>query len=163
MRSSGFKPKALAFHPSGPGEGKVGRVKSLEPSVDASSSRAPHGWDVVAGCRDMPLRCGGRWPVSDSGQGDTVVPGVERAPTPTAARACETRKPRPVRRLAGKPTVRKAQFPSGHRMTKKRNAGGRKAAGNRVGSISALPLMGVDNRPDTGPGVRARKRADVVR
>jgi hypothetical protein len=26
-----------------------------------------------------------------------------------------------------------------------------------------LQLAGVDNRPDTGPGARARKRADAVR
>jgi hypothetical protein len=45
----------------------------------------------------------------------------------------------------------------------KANAGGRKAAGNHDGSISALLLMVVDNRPDTGPCARARKRADVVR
>jgi hypothetical protein len=31
----------------------------------------------------------------------------------------------------GKPTVRKAQFPGGNRMTRQANAGGRKAAGNR--------------------------------
>jgi hypothetical protein len=65
--------------------------------------------------------------------------------------------------LAGKPTVRNAQLPGGHRMTKKRNAGGRKAAGTHDEQVSALPLMIVDNRPDTGPGARARKRADVVR
>jgi len=33
--------------------------------------------------------------------------------------------------VAGRPTVRKAQFPSGRRMTQEANAGGRKAAGNR--------------------------------
>jgi hypothetical protein len=32
---------------------------------------------------------------------------------------------------AGQPTVRKAQFPGGNRMTREANAGGRKAAGNR--------------------------------
>ena len=32
---------------------------------------------------------------------------------------------------AGRPTVRKAQLPSGRRMTQKANADGRKAAGNR--------------------------------
>ena len=50
----------------------------------------------------------------------TTVPGVERASTPIAARACETRKPRlgPAH-WAGKPTVRNAQRPGGHRMTNK--------------------------------------------
>jgi len=32
---------------------------------------------------------------------------------------------------AGRPDVRKAQFPSGRRKTREANAGGRKAAGNR--------------------------------
>jgi hypothetical protein len=96
VRSSGFKPKTLSFHPTVTGEGKIGREKSSEPLVDASSSRAPHGWMVVAGCRDMALRtrrtlAGERLRSRVS----TVVPGVERAPTPIAARACETRKLRP--------------------------------------------------------------------
>jgi hypothetical protein len=39
-------------------------------------------------------------------------------------------------------------------MTKKANAGGRKAAGTHDESISALPLMIVDNRPDTGQMAR---------
>jgi hypothetical protein len=33
--------------------------------------------------------------------------------------------------VAGRPTVRKAQFRSGRRMTQEAKAGGRKAAGNR--------------------------------
>ena len=33
--------------------------------------------------------------------------------------------------MSGKPTARRAQFPGGNRMTEKRNAGSRKAAGNR--------------------------------
>ena len=33
--------------------------------------------------------------------------------------------------VAGRPTVRKVQFPSGRRMTQEANAGSRKAAGNR--------------------------------
>src|SRR6202022_1052060 len=50
-------------------------------------------------------------------------PGVERAPTPAAAHARGTWQPRRGPDLAagtGKPTVRKAQLPSGHRMTRKR-------------------------------------------
>jgi hypothetical protein len=62
--------------------------------------------------------------------------------------------------VAGKPTVRKAQFPGGNRMTRQANAGGRKAAGNR-GVMLALPLAALDNWPDTGPGARARKGADA--
>jgi hypothetical protein len=33
--------------------------------------------------------------------------------------------------VSGKPTVRKAQFPSGNKMVQEANAGSRKAAGNR--------------------------------
>ena len=33
--------------------------------------------------------------------------------------------------MSGKPTARRAQFPGGNRMTEKRNAGSRKATGNR--------------------------------
>jgi hypothetical protein len=40
----------------------------------------------------------------------------------------------------GKPTVRKAQLPSGNRMTREANAGGRKAAGNR--DIKGWPSAG---------------------
>lgn len=48
---------------------------------------------------------------------------------------------------AGGPTVRKADIPSGQRMTREANAGGRKAAGNR-GRWLALLLAAADNRPD---------------
>jgi hypothetical protein len=65
--------------------------------------------------------------------------------------------------LAGKPTVRKAQLLGRAQDDQEANAGGRKAAGTHDELISALLLMIVDNRPDTGPGARARKRADVVR
>jgi len=94
----------------------------------------------------------------------TVVSGVERAPTPIAARACETRKPR----RGPDPWVRSADreessTPGREQDGQEANAGGRKARGNHDESISALLLMVVDNWPDTGPGARARKRADVVR
>ena len=59
--------------------------------------------------------------------------------------------------MAGKPTVRKAQLPGGNRMTKKRTPAAERQRGTHDESISALPLMIVDNRPDTGPGARARK------
>jgi hypothetical protein len=64
--------------------------------------------------------------------------------------------------VSGKPTVRRAQLPGGHRMTKKQNAGSRKAPGNHRGQ-SALRLIAMDNWPDTGLGGPARKGADVVR
>ena len=41
--------------------------------------------------------------------------------------------------VAGRPTVREAQFPSGRRMTQQAKAGGRKAAGNRGVAEPAPP------------------------
>jgi len=42
---------------------------------------------------------------------------------------------------AGKPTVRKAQFPSGRRKAREANAGGRKAAGNRDRMLAPPPAV----------------------
>jgi hypothetical protein len=61
--------------------------------------------------------------------------------------------------MPGRPTARKAQLPSGHRMTQEANAGSRKATGNR--DVWPAPPLAVSyNRPDTG-SARARKGADV--
>ena len=49
------KAEGLPIHPVATGEGKIGRVNSCEPSVDASSSGTPQRWKVVAGSRDKPL------------------------------------------------------------------------------------------------------------
>ena len=67
------------------------------------------------------------------GRGSTAALGIQEAPNPVVARACGTWKSRqgPGARLPGQPTMRKAQFPGGLRMTREANAGGRKAAGNR--------------------------------
>jgi hypothetical protein len=46
-------------------------------------------------------------------------------------------------------TVRKADVPSGGRMTREANAGSRKAAGNRDVVAELLSAV-VDNRPDRG-------------
>ena len=53
--------------------------------------------------------------------------------------------------MAGRPTVRRAEFLGGYRMTEKRIAGGRKATGNRDRLASPLRLVAADNWPDTGP------------
>jgi len=104
----------------------------------------------VRGGRDWPLGSGRRWPGTASGQESTAVPGVEEAPTPAVSRRCGTWKPRPGPGVVpGKPTVRKAQFPGGNRMTRQANAGGRKAAGTRDAWL-APPLAVPDNWPDTG-------------
>ncbi|GGT77582.1 hypothetical protein GCM10010207_87440 [Streptomyces atratus] len=42
--------------------------------------------------------------------------------------------------FSGKPTVRKAQLPSGHRMIQKAKAGSRKATGNRVPSRQSMAV-----------------------
>ena len=62
----------------------------------------------------------------------------------------------------GKPTVREAQLPGGNRMIKKLMPA---AETQRETGTNDHPLQAVvpDNRPDTGPGARARKSADVVR
>jgi hypothetical protein len=72
----------------------------------------------------MSLRCGERWPVSDSGQGEHRCPRSREGTHPdhiSCVRNTETpsRSDPPCRR-AGKPTVRNPQFLGGNRMTKKR-------------------------------------------
>jgi hypothetical protein len=61
-------------------------------------------------------------------------------------------------RMPGKPTVRKAQFPGGNRMTREANAGGRKAAGNRdVKGWSLCWLSRITGRiPGWCPGPKGR-------
>jgi hypothetical protein len=87
------------------------------------------------------------------GRVNTAGLGVEGAPTPVAARACETWKPRQGPGVpsgaAGKPEVTKAQVPGGNRMPKKLMPVRRKATGNRD-TRPALPLVVPHNRPDTG-------------
>ena len=62
--------------------------------------------------------------------------------------------------MAGRPTVRKAQLPSGRRMTQEANADGRKATGNREPRIGPSAEWLPHNWSDTG-GCPARKGADV--
>ena len=96
------------------------------------------------------------------GRVSTAVPGVERAPNPVATRTCGTWNPDGVRPLAprtGKPTARKAQFPSGEWMTQEANADGRKATGNLDTTLAPPPTV-PDNWPDTDI-CPTRKGADV--
>jgi hypothetical protein len=66
----------------------------------------------------------------------------------------------PALLASGKPTVRKAQLPSGNKMVQEANAGGRKAAGTREmltdSSVGPLRITG-RIRADA----RTRKGADV--
>jgi hypothetical protein len=121
---------------------------------------------VVAGCRDVSLRNGGRGLVSVASPGDHRRPrGLEGALPGRClcVRNVET-PPGSARRWTGRSADRKERpSPWREQRDQKANAGGRKAAGRRGESISAFLLMVVDNRPDIAPGARARKRADVVR
>ncbi len=87
------------------------------------------------------------------GRVNTAGLGVEGAPTPVAAHACGTWKPRQgpgaPSGAAGKPEVTKAQVLGGNRMPMKRMPVRRKAAGNRD-DHPAPPLAVPHNRPDTG-------------
>jgi hypothetical protein len=64
---------------------------------------------------------------------------------------------------SGKPTVRKAQFLSGNRMTKKRTPAAETQQETEIGWPAPFQLEIPDNWPDTGPGARATNGADVVR
>jgi hypothetical protein len=61
----------------------------------------------------------------------------------------------------GKPTVRKAELPSGQRMTKKRMPVGESRQETETLRLAPPPVVS-DNWPDTG-SCPARKGADVVR
>jgi hypothetical protein len=64
--------------------------------------------------------------------------------------------------MFGKPTVRRAQLPGGNRMAEKRTpVAERQRETGTYGRL--LQAVVSDNRPDTGPGARTRKRADAVR
>jgi len=89
--------------------------------------------------------------------GDATQPGEHRRPRDTGGThpgrsSCVRNAVTPVevRSLAGKPTVRKAQSLGGILMTEKRNAGSRKATGNRDMMAGPLRLAVLDNWPDTG-------------
>src|SRR5664280_173000 len=111
--------------------------------------REPRRWDVPAECRDWPLGSGRRRFRRALNRMSTVVLGVKRAPTPVVSRTCGTWKPRqgPAMVVAGKPTVRNAEFPGGDGMTREANAGLRKATGNRDRWLAPPPVVS-DNWPD---------------
>ena len=117
------------------------------------------------GDRDWPLGSGRRRPWMTHGRVNTVVPGVQRKPTPAASHAWETWKPRQVRYSfggAGKPTVRGAEplAGTGCPPSKRRPLKGSRKADTR-GRLLRWPCP--YNWPDTGPGARLRKQADLGR
>jgi len=158
----GEKPKGGPFHPGGHRLGKIGRANMCEPLVDASlSATSSMGRTAGTGTCRCDAADAGR-EVAPSGV-STVVPGAQRAPTPIAARMCGTRKSRRGPDLwSGRPTVRRAGFPGGRRMTEKRMP----VAERQRETTTMMPVLQpvvVHNRPDTGLGARTRKRADAVR
>jgi hypothetical protein len=100
----------------------------------------------------------GRWEAAGAGRARHPAgrapssPGSRRHPPRSYLTSAERGNPVRVRALVapGKPTVRKAQFPGGNRMTRQANAGGRKAAGNRDHDGWLLRQRHPDNWPDTG-------------
>jgi len=95
---------------------------------------------------------------STNGRESTAVPGVERAPTPVAARACGTWKPRlgPAGDLSGGLTVRKAD-PLAGKDGQEANAGTPKGDG-KPGQVGRhlLPLARITGR------IRATARPERV-
>ena len=75
----------------------------------------------VAGCRDWLLRSGRRLAGRRPGRGEHRCPrGIEGALTGRSSCVRNAVTPSGSGRLAGKPTVRRAQFPGGYGMTEKR-------------------------------------------
>lgn len=62
----------------------------------------------------------------------------------------------------GKPTVRKAEISGGNRTAQQANAGASKDD-RKIGQHGVTSTGSRSNWPDTGPGARARKGADVGR
>src|SRR5579859_2816381 len=99
--------------------------------------------------------------------GNTVAPGVKRTPGPAASHACGTWKPRqgpvvpPGRRRSadrkGSPVPWREQ--DAQEANAGRLKGSRKAGARDRSSSRCCPY----NWPDTGPGARLRKQADVWR
>jgi hypothetical protein len=72
----------------------------------------------------------------------TIVPGVQRAPTPSVSHACGTWKPRLGPAVwAGRPTVREAESLGGNRMAREANAGTPKGDGKDVTSSGRLLVV----------------------
>ena len=64
----------------------------------------------------------------------------------------------------GRPTVREAELLAGNRMPKKRMPVAERRQETGTGVVTGLLRRSFrDNRPDTGPGARTRKGADVGR
>jgi len=111
----------------------------------------------------MPLKCGRRRSRTSLDRVDTVVSGVQRTPGPSRFSCVwNTETPSGSGALSGGPVSRPQGGPSSlaGQDAQEAKAGGRKAAGKR--DDEGQPPLDVSyNWPDTGPGARTRKRADV--
>jgi hypothetical protein len=123
--------------------------------------------EAGARCRDTALGCARRRPMIVVGLGEHHRPRAIEGALPghiLCVRNVETPSGS-ARAFGGERSAdrEESSTPRREQDDQEANAGRRKAAGNRDEPISALLLMVADNRPDIGPGVQARKRADVVR
>src|SRR5512140_2129611 len=115
------------------------------------------------GCRDWPLESGGCRPEDNRRPGAHHRPRGKGGALP--GRVFLMRNPTTPLGSggfgAGGPTVRKAEFPSGRRMTQQANAGGRKG-GRKPGTVVlAPPPEGSRITGRIRAGCPARKGADV--
>jgi hypothetical protein len=107
-------------------------VNVSEPSM-TSREGAPADGLFQRGRRDWPQESGGCRPEGNRRPGAHHRPRDKGGALPgRSLLMCNTTTPLGSGHwVAGRPTVRKAQFPCGRRMTQEANAGSRKAAGNR--------------------------------
>jgi hypothetical protein len=93
----------------------------LRESLLMPRQRQPRGWDVVAGCRDWPLRGGGCRPGTVRGRGEHHRPrGIGDALPGRSSCVRNVVTPSGSGLWPGKPTVREAQLPGRDGMTEKR-------------------------------------------
>src|SRR5258707_9151096 len=107
-----------------------------------------------AGGRENTGRCGHRRPRGK--EGTLSQPGLTRAEHGNLVRV------RAAGWGRGRPTVRGAEFPGGKGCPKKQTPAAERQRESKA-ARPAPPPGALYNWPDTGPGARARKRADVGR
>jgi len=155
------------FRPGATGEGKTERVNVSEPVVMPRYGNSPGRVVMVGMMRSGPLRIGGRRPSTHLRScGHRCSRG--RAGTRPGRISCvwNVENPSDPPRLVcgGRPTVREAESRGGNRTPKKRMPVAERQQENGSHLSPALPAGGVlYNWPDTGPGARLRKQADVWR
>ena len=149
VRSSGGKPKRRRFHPGGAGEGKPGRVKNVNPWLMPREAE-PRMVGRRGGVKGLAV-VERQAPAENAPQPGRAPPSSGHRGHPPRAQLVRAERGNPVgvRPLAGKPTVRKAQFLGGNRMIEKQMpaAETQQETGTRW---SAPPPVVPYNWPDTG-------------